>query len=201
MLQLESYLKSFGILTEEEIQSALKLFFKEEFKQGSYYLNNGEYVNKISFIEHGLFRLFYHIEGTEKIMLFFYESQFMTDYFGFLTRSKSIRPIQALENSLVYSIQRENLNYLFERFKNWERLGRLLAESAYITSVLKANRLLHDDHNTRVETFIKETPDLIQRVPQYMIASYLQMTPETLSRVKKRIMKEVQIKNTIHKNF
>lgn len=109
----------------------------------------------------------------------------MTDYYSFLTNTVSIRPIQALENSMIYSIEKKNLNKLFEYSKNWERIGRQLAESAYVTSVLRANRLLHDDYNTRFKTFIEESSFLMQRVPQYMIASYLNMTPETLSRVKK----------------
>jgi CRP-like cAMP-binding protein len=60
-----------------------------------------------------------------------------------------------------------------------------MAERAYILAVQRANRLLHDDFDTRFITFMTEYPSLLLRVPQYMIASYLDMTPETLSRVKK----------------
>jgi hypothetical protein len=148
-----------------------------------------------------LFRLFYPIEGEEKIMLFFSENQFMTEYFGYLTQSPSIRTIQALEDFMVYSIDRNRLDLLFDYSKNWERVGRILAESAYVTSIRRANRLLHDDYDTRLNTFIEESPTLIRCVPQYMIASYLNMTPETLSRVKKRIMEKKQIKHTIHKSL
>jgi CRP/FNR family transcriptional regulator, anaerobic regulatory protein len=199
-MNLEEYIKTLGKLSDEEIDFAKGLFFREEIKKGEYYLKEGQFCNKISFIEKGLFRLFYQLNGDEKIMLFFSETQFMTDYFGFLTSSTSIRPIQALEDSVIYSIDRDALNRLFDYSKNWERLGRILAESAYVTSVLRANRLLHDDYDTRVKTFLDESPSLIQRVPQYMIASYLNMTPETLSRVKRRIMKSKEIKNSIHKN-
>ncbi len=186
-------------LTDEEANFALKLFIPEEVKKGEFYLKEGQISNKISFIEEGLFKLFYQLNGEERIMLFFSESQLMTDYYSFLTNTVSIRPIQALENSLIYSIEKKNLNKLFEYSKNWERIGRQLAESAYVTSVLRANRLLHDDYNTRFKTFIEESSFLMQRVPQYMIASYLNMTPETLSRVKKRMMKMDDVKSTIHK--
>lgn len=197
-MNIIDFLKTFGNLTDEEINFAKGFFIPEEIKKGAFYLKEGQVSNKVSFIEKGLFRLFYQLDGEEKIMLFFSESQLMSDYFGFLTNTASIRPIQALEDSLIYSIEKKNLNKLFDYSKNWERIGRQLAESAYVTSVLRANRLLHDDYNTRVKTFLEESPSLIQRVPQYMIASYLNMTPETLSRVKKRIMKMGDIKVTIH---
>lgn len=193
------FLKTLGDLTDEEIALAIGYFIPEEIKMGEFYLKEGQISNKVSFVEKGLFKLFYQLNGEEKIMLLFSESQLMTDYFGFLTNMPSIRPIQALEDSVIYSIEKKNLNKLFDCSKNWERIGRHLAESAYVTSVLRANRLLHDDYNTRVQTFIDESPTLMQRVPQYMIASYLNMTPETLSRVKRRIMKARDVRTTIHK--
>jgi CRP-like cAMP-binding protein len=198
-MTIKDFFKTFGDLTDEEINFAIDYFIPEEINKGKFYLKEGQLSNKVSFVKKGLFRLFYQMNGEEKIMLFFSESQLMTDYFGFLTNTASIRPIQALEDSLIFSIDKNNLNKLFAYSKNWERLGRHLAESAYVTSVLRANRLLHDDYNTRVQTFIDESPSLMQRVPQYMIASYLNMTPETLSRVKRRIMKANNVKTTIHK--
>lgn len=197
-MNIKDFFRTFGNLTDEEINFAMNFFIPEEIKKGAFYLKDGQISNKISFVDKGLFRLFYQLDGEQKIMLFFSESQLMSDYFGFLTSTASIRPIQALEDSLIYSIEKKNLNKLFDYSKNWERIGRQLAESAYVTSVLRANRLLHDDYNTRVKTFLEESPSLIQRVPQYMIASYLNMTPETLSRVKRRIMKTGDIKVTIH---
>lgn len=197
-MNIIDFFKTFGNLTDEEINFAIGFFIPEEIKKGAFYLKEGQISNKVSFIEKGLFRLFYQLDGEEKIMLFFSESQLLSDYFGFLTDTASIRPIQALEDSLIYNIEKKNLNKLFDYSKNWERIGRQLAESAYVTSVLRANRLLHDNYNTRVKTFLEESPSLMQRVPQYMIASYLNMTPETLSRVKRRIMKTGDIKVTIH---
>ncbi len=195
---IKEYLQNFAEFSNDDWEMAKDFFKQEKIKKDDYFLKEGQYSQKIAFIESGLFRLFYQIDGEEKIMLFFYENQFMTDYFGYLTKTPSLRPIKALEDSLIYCIQSNHLKQLFNASKTWERLGRILAESAYITSVQRANRLIHDNYDTRFDSFLKENPNLLQRVPQYMIASYLDMTPETLSRVKKRSINK-NIKGSVHK--
>lgn len=122
----------------------------------------------------------------------------LTDYFGYLTQTPCIRPIEALEDSLVYTITREKLNNLLETSQAWSTIARIMAERAYILAVQRANRLLHDGFDTRFITFMSEHPSLWQRVPQYMIASYLDMTPETLSRVKRRTFKKEPSLRSIH---
>ncbi len=183
------FINSIEKLNPEDLEQAIKLFKKESVEKGQYFVKPNEICNKVAFVEKGLFRLFYLIDGEEKIMLFFCENQFVTDYFSFLTHTPSIRPIQALESSTIYTISKENLETLYEKSKKWEKIGRVLAERSYVFAVQKANRLIHDDHETRFKTFIEENPTIFQRVPQFMIASYLNMKPETLSRIKKRVLK------------
>jgi hypothetical protein len=78
-MTLTAFLQTLGDLSEEEISFASDLFFPGKIKKGDYFLREGQLPNKISFIEKGLFRLFYKLEHEEKIMLFFSEAQFMTD--------------------------------------------------------------------------------------------------------------------------
>jgi CRP-like cAMP-binding protein len=178
-------------LNIDEWKLAKDLFKEEKISKGEYFVQLDEVCTKIAFISKGLFRMFYNVNGEENTTLFFSENQFVTDYFSFLTQTPSIGPIQAIEDSIVYSVSYKDLQRLYE-FKNWERIGRIMSERAFSFSVMEANRFLHDDFDTRYVTFIKENPDYIQRIPQYMIASYLKMTPETLSRVKKRINKKTE---------
>lgn len=186
MEQFKSFLESIAPLSNEEWKIACDLFKEEKICKGDYFVKIDEACRKIAFVSKGLFRMFYVVNGDENTTLFFSENQIVTDYFSFLMQTPSIGPIQALEDSIVYSISYNDLQSLYE-FKNWERIGRIMSERAFSFSVMEANRFLHDDFDTRYVTFIKENPDYIQRIPQYMIASYLKMTPETLSRVKKRI--------------
>jgi len=199
--QLKQYLNSLypiSPISEELWPKIAALFKKETYNKGNEFVQEGMVCKKVAFVEQGLFRLFYRVKGEERIMLFFAENQFVTDYYSFLTQTESIRPIEALEDSIVYSIHHQQLQQLYT-LPGWHQIGRLLAESAYIYSVQRANRIIHDDPDTRYLTLLKETPSLIQRVPQYMIASYLNMTPETLSRIKSRVhKKEDQTPPSIH---
>lgn len=185
----KKHLDTIAPLNSEEWKLAKDLFKEGKISKGEYFVQLDEVCTKIAFVSEGLFRMFYIVNGEENTTLFFSENQFVTDYFSFLTQTPSIGPIQAIEDSIVYSISYKDLQRLYE-FKNWERIGRIMSERAFSFSVMEANRFLHDDFDTRYVTFIKENPDYIQRIPQYMIASYLKMTPETLSRVKKRINKK-----------
>ncbi|MBP7509201.1 MAG: Crp/Fnr family transcriptional regulator [Prolixibacteraceae bacterium] len=189
METFKKFLSDITPLNQDEWTYVKSLFFEEEIKKGQYILRPGEICSKVSFIPKGLFRMFYLVKGEENTTLFFSENQLVTDYYSFLTKTPCIGTIQALENSKLYSISYSNLQLLYD-FKSWERIGRIMAERAFSFSVMEANRFIHDDFETRYVTFLKENPDYIQRIPQYMIASYLKMTPETLSRIKKRISKK-----------
>lgn len=191
MDSFKKHLDNIAPLKSEDWKLAKDLFKEERIRKGEFFVRFDEVCAKIGFVSKGLFRMFYMVNGEENTTLFFSENQFVTDYFSFLNQTPSIGPIQALEDSIVYSVTQNNLQQLYE-LKNWERIGRIMAERAFLFSVMEASRFLHDDYETRYVTFLKENPDYIQRIPQYMIASYLKMTPETLSRVKKRINKKTE---------
>lgn len=199
MDELRNFLKQLDAFDDKELDESLTCFKKVQIERNGFYVKESDVCKKAAFIKKGIFKLYYNLDGVERIMLFFRENQFVTDYYSFLTQTPSKRPIQAIEDSIVYNITYNDFQKLFDKSKKWERVGRMLAELAYIYSVQRANRIIHDDPDTRFMTFLKEYPTLLQRVPQYMIASYLNMTPETYSRVKKRInLKDLDNFNPIH---
>lgn len=201
MEKLKNFFDQIKPLNKEEWTVAMPLFRSKQLRKGECFVKEGEVTNELGFIESGLLRLFYRQDGQEKNMIFFKESTLAGDFFSFLTRSPSIRPIEALEDTRLYCIQFQDLQRLYQMPK-WEHIGRRLSEWAYIFAVQRANRLLHDDFETRYLTLLQEQPDLIRRVPQFMIASYLDMTPETLSRIKKRISEKKREKaDSVHQSL
>lgn len=196
---LRSFFKHLADFEEEELDGLPDYFRETEIARDEFFVKEDEVCKKAAFIKKGLFKLFYTQDGIERIMLFFMENQFVTDYYSFLTQTPSKRPVQAMEDSVIYTVSYNDFHRLLNSSMKWGRAGRLLAERAYVFSVQRANRIIQDDPGTRFMTFLKEYPTLIQRVPQYMIASYLNMTPETYSRVKRRVnLKDLEKFSSIH---
>lgn len=186
MHPLRSFFASIAPLSAEAWALAEGRFHREVLPAQTHLIREGQVCQRLSFVTRGLLRLYYQRDGAERIMLFFREGSVAGDYFSFLTQTPSLRPVQTLEETELYHLGYADLQALY-RHPDWSTIGRKLNEQAYLFAVQRANRLIHDEPETRYHQFCQEQPELIQRVPQYMIASYLDMEPETLSRIKRRL--------------
>jgi CRP-like cAMP-binding protein len=111
----------------------------------------------------------------------------VVDLGSFLSQSKSSFYIQTLESTDALKITFEDLDKLFNSSLIFMKLGKVMAERSTINLIKRSVSLLKDDAKHRYLNLMKERPSLIQRVPQFMIASYLGVTPESLSRIRKEI--------------
>lgn len=162
---------------------------REIVKKGDFIVTTSQVCNFIGFIESGLFRMYSNSDGIENIVAFFKEETFISEYVSFLTRQKAVYEIQALENSVIYKLYYNDLNKLYKEYPEYERAGRLVAEDLYISLSKRNLSLLAITPEERYQHYISSS-SLINRLPQYMIASYLGITPEALSRIRKRLSKE-----------
>jgi CRP-like cAMP-binding protein len=154
---------------------------------GDYFIRAGEASEYIGFINAGLVRFFYQTSrGSEFNKSFSHENQFMGAYSAFLTKSPARFNIQALEECNILVARINNIINLFDRHPCWEKLGRILAEQLYIKKEQREAEFLLDDAETRYHTFLKQYPELEDRLTQYHIASYLGITPVALSRIRKK---------------
>ncbi len=181
-------IKAIVSLNEAEEAAFLRILEIKTFKKKEFLLQEGKICNKITFINSGCTRLFYNVEGVENTIQFFFADSWYTDYASFLTGQPSLENMQALEESEVVQFKKEDLYKLYGTMPIFDRVGRIFAENAYL-SVSQLNQMkTNEEPEIRYKNLLKTRPELVQQIPQHYIASYLGIKPETLSRIRKRIL-------------
>jgi CRP-like cAMP-binding protein len=145
-------------------------------------LKEGQVCSGMYFVTSGCFRLYSITEsGSEQILQFGIENWWISDYHSFENKIPSLYYIQAVEDSQVAIISMEVYEELFLKVPKLDRYFRLMMQRAYTASLRKIELLLCQSDQTRYQQFTEAFPDFVQRIPQYMLASFLGFTPEYLS--------------------
>lgn len=150
-------------------------------------MQEGDICRSITFVDSGCLRLFHNVDGVEKTIQFFFEDSWYTDYRSFLTSLPTIENMQALEACELIQFSRADLEGLYQRHPVFERLGRISAENAFVSLSTRNTMLTSQTPQERYQYLIQQRPDLFNRVPQYHIASFLGIQPESLSRIRRRM--------------
>lgn len=183
-----TYLKQFPHYTPQVYETILPYLTLREIKQGDYLLKEGKICREIALVEKGLLRLFYHnTDGKEVTNCFCKEHTIITSYSSLITQHISDISIQAIEPSRLIVFTYDTLQKLYKEQLFWQQLGRLAAENEMITTECH-NRFLSDLSATeRYKQILETENELLQRVPLNFLASYLQVAPETLSRIRNKL--------------
>ena len=189
--QLRNFYKQvFPGLTEQAWTHMSSLLSVRTIKKNDYVLREGTVCNHISFVNKGLIKMSYIVGDKEKVISFCNEGNYISDYQSFLTRKPSMIYLQALEPTELIETTYDGLQYLYEKSPEANLIGRLIAEQLFIVMSecdMEEKKLSIE---SRYLKLIREQPGLLQRVPQYMIASYLGITPEAFSRIKARLLRQ-----------
>lgn len=155
-------------------------------KKGKLFIEEGKKCDYIGFIIKGCLMCVYNNDGNEIIDEFSLENEFIADYKNFIDNQPAEKDVKCIEDSEILVIKYKDLSDLYSQKHSFERIGRLIAESLFKNWHDKAVSLVIDDAKTRYEKLIKNRTTLPQRIPQYLIASYLGITPQSLSRIRKQ---------------
>jgi len=144
----------------------------------------GDTCKNIYFIQQGAVKQYYISDGKEFIQNFFFEKNMACHFNSFLTQTSSNCYLEAIENTTLLVLSYHDFQKVCETHPEF---NEHLAISMARMNTQRINLLLLSDALLRYKKFIKDEPNVLQRVPQYMAASYLGMTPETLSRIRKKM--------------
>ena len=176
--------------TDSEWLEISKDFIEKKIEKGDFLIEEGEYCNYVSFIDEGLLSYYYLVDGKKYIRGFFFDNDFISSYTSFLTNEKSKAYIQALENTSITLIHKDKLSQLYQKNSKFQQLGRMFTEHLFMLVSEKYEDLLLKSPEERYLNLIENRSNVIQNIPQYMIASYLGITPEGLSRIRKRLTRK-----------
>jgi len=186
---VKSYLSNYVTLNEQEFSYLSSLFELRNFQKREKLVEEGEVEKYLNFILQGLARKYFIRKNEEMVMQFSRENEIICCYDSFNSCEPSNFSVEALEDMVVVSMTLENIEKLYEFSPKMERLGRLIATQEYLKKEsLEYNRVRLTSQE-RFINFIRNNGYLMQRVPQKYLASYLNMKPETFSRLKHLIKK------------
>lgn len=186
MEQIKQVMRQMINVSEEELNDFLSQAFTKTFKRQEILSRPNTVPNEIYFINKGLIRvLITDNEGVEHTIHFALESQFIADYSNFIQKQSSIYTLQALEETTVVVLPRSSIEWGYKHLKDGQKMGRLIAEYYFIYQDDRIKNMYIRTPKQRYDSITDVFPNIHNRVPQHMIASYLGITPIHLSRLKK----------------
>ncbi|MEL6536561.1 MAG: Crp/Fnr family transcriptional regulator, partial [Bacteroidota bacterium] len=172
-------------LTEEEFDYFYGLLEIRNYGKKEVVHAIGQVCQWAYLILEGSIRYFHLVDGEEKSGQFFFEGAWYSDYDSFLFGTPSLQTIQAVEKTQAARLSKESLHQLYQQVPKFEKFGRLMAENAFIGIRKRTESLTHLSATERYLDLMRNRPKVIQRIPQKYIASYLDIQPQSLSRIKK----------------
>ena len=175
-------------LTEDEKLLSKSFFIPKKLRKKQYLLQEGDVCKYVAFVEKGILRQ-YKVDdkGNEHILQFAFEGWWNADQYSFLTGEPSFYNIDALEDCELLLLTKQAEEQLLEKLPKFERFFRLLLQNNLIATLKRLESSLSGTAEEKYNQLIQSCPTLAERIPQHMIASFLGITPETVSRIRKQM--------------
>jgi CRP-like cAMP-binding protein len=184
---LKDHLLKYGNFNKDEVNAILSHFETKEYKKNEYLLQAGHVSNQEYFILNGCIRCFViDYNGKEHNILFGNENYWIGDLQSFIHETEATYNMQALENTTVLTISKEKWNHLLDTYPSFSRYSITLYQNAFIKQQQRIIESFTLTAEQRFQIFTTKFPHLLQRISQKHIASYLGITPEFLSLLRKK---------------
>ena len=175
-------------ISKEALEKLASILVRNEIKKGENFLNEGEVCTQMGYVHKGLVRQYYYKNGKEMTEHFCCEDGVFICIESFLRQKPSRLVVEALENTVIYGIPHDPILKLAEECYEIEKVYRGLLENSLILSQVKMDMFRFESANERYNRLLREQPEIVKRAPLSYIASFLLMTPETLSRVRANVV-------------
>ena len=186
MEKMLEFFASLNMLSPEELNPERFNTEVLKLKKGDFFIREGQTCNRVVFVNKGILRSFYrNHEGEEITYCITFQDQFMTAYTSLITGNPSHENIQAITDMELLVISKAEIDAKMQESPNWIRVMKFFAEQMYIELERRIFSYQKEKAAERYEQLIENYPDYVQQIPLQYLASYLNITPRHLSRIRK----------------
>jgi CRP-like cAMP-binding protein len=188
MDRLIENIKLYASLNEQEIQLLRNAVDKKVYNKNEIIFAEGSVSDEIYFVTKGCVRLFYNVDGTDKTAFFYTEGQFICAGESYTFNIPASENYQAVEQTEIFVFTKSKIDVLLKEVSKFEIIARIATENELITCQKVIASFVTKSAEERYIDLLNTQGELFQRVPQQYIASFLGVSPETLSRIKARVL-------------
>lgn len=181
------YRKLVPHISDAELAALEACLSVRQVQKGDFLVKAGLVCRHVSFISKGVARLYYTVDGKDISVGFAGAGEYTSEYESFLTRRPAMQNVGALTDMEVIDLGYDDMQRLYTQYPAFQEFGRKIAEMLFILLNRRNTAFLASSPEDRYRNMIADNPRLLQQVPQYMLASFIGVTPEHLSRIRKKM--------------
>lgn len=187
MNAIRSYFEKYVTISDEDWDFFSSKLIKREFPKNSNLIRIGQKENYLSFIEKGVIRFYVPYENKDITFSFAFAGSFASAYDYFLTQKPSEYELETITETILWSVSYKDIQEIYSQTKLGDRIGRFAAEELFLKKTRRELSLLNITAEKRYLNLFTEQPHLLKFIPLKFITSYIGITPQALSRIRKRI--------------
>jgi CRP-like cAMP-binding protein len=173
--------------TDEELFMFMQKLKPVTLKKHAFYLKEGQVCKGMVIVQKGCLRYFSRREKGDQTIGFAFEGEWIGDYESFLLQAPSADFIEAIEDTELFTLSYADMQALYQYSQRFERFGRIIAENLFISTAKSNRNLLTQSAEDRYLELLTNRPHIFERLPLHLIASYLGIQPQSLSRIRAKL--------------